>query len=359
MIDNTSEDFFDIENGFLQNPPVLPVLPELKKETFEDGEIPATLLEPVHIPHYIRVAGVRFGTYGRVYDYLVGEASLKVDDAIVADFSDKGVVMGWIAKAPIKFDNSELKIPFRTIMRIATKDDIEKYQRCKLAEDSGLMTVKKHVSRLNLHMQTLRVEFSLDMRKAVVYFASEARVDFRELLKELVHDLKAKVELRQVGVRDQAKLLGGIGPCGEELCCSKHLNKFHAVNIKMAKDQNLSLKPTKVSGVCGRLKCCLQYEQDAYRDALKGLPHIGKKVKCDKGCGVVSEVDVLKQMVTVLFDDGVKMKVPVNDVISEATIKSEVTSKNEKMVATSDTQGLVAQIMQKRNQTENDEKKTD
>ncbi len=164
------------------------------------------------------------------------------------------------------------------------------------------------------------------------------------MLKELVHDLKARVELRQVGVRDQAKMRGGIGPCGEELCCSRHLNKFHAVNIKMAKDQNLSLKPTRVSGMCGRLKCCLQYEDDAYRELLKGTPPLGRKIKCSKGCGVVSDVDVLRQFVMVQFDDGVTARVDVKDIVSPATAKGERSFKNEKMVATTDVEALVGQI---------------
>lgn len=344
-MENNNDDFFDIDPQFLKQPPKLEPLPELRGQALDFSDMPQTEpLNPDVEGPFLRAAGIRFGRFGRVYDYDVGTLRLNLNEPVVADVAEKGIMMGWVARTPIRIDNSVLKLRLPKVGRAATEEDISRHHRAVQAEENGMVQVKKHIGQLNLPMQPLRVEFTLDMRKALVYFAAENRVDFRDLLKELVHDLKAKVELRQVGVRDHAKLTGGLGPCGEELCCSKFLNKFHAVNIKMAKDQNLSLKPTKVSGMCGRLKCCLQYEQDAYRDALKGLPSVGKKVKCSKGCGVVTELEPLKQMVTVLFDDGTRAKVDAKDVVSESTLKGESGPPAERMVATTDQGSIIRQI---------------
>ncbi len=341
------EDDFDvdIDDDFLDNPPNLKPLPSLKSYKWELGDIPESLTENEKAPRMVRSVGVRFGEFGKVHDFFCDDdEDIMVDDPVVAECPGKGVMLGWVAKEPIRFDNSEIKLRLKRIQRMASDADVDQYEHLMAQQERALMKTKEHVARLNLDMQILNVEYTLDMRKAIVYFASENRVDFRNLLKELVHDLRAKVELRQIGVRDQAKMKGGIGPCGEELCCSRHIKRFHAVNIKMAKDQKLSLKPTRVSGMCGRLKCCLQYENDAYRSLIKGTPHVGQKVKCSKGCGRVSDVDVLRQFVVVQFEDGHVSRVDVKDLFRDGKKTEKYEHKNEKMVATTDQGELLQQI---------------
>ncbi len=335
----------EINDDFLDDPPSLKPLPRLKTYNMDLGEIPESLREKAKTARMVCMMGVRFGEFGKVYDFFCDDdEEIIVGDAVVAENPGKGIMMGWVAKAPVWFDNSEVQLKLKKIQRLATDDDFKSLESVRSSEERGLMKVKEHIAKLGLEMEALRVEYTLDLRKAIVYFSAENRVDFRGLLKELVHDLKAKVDLRQIGVRDQAKMKGGIGPCGEELCCSKHIKRFHAVNIKMAKDQNLSLKPTRVSGMCGRLKCCLQYEQDAYRDLVKGVPHVGQKIRCTKGCGKVMDLDILRQFVIVEFDDGTISKVDIADLLTEKSQKKRYEHKNEKMVATSDQDQLLDQI---------------
>ena len=298
---------------------------------------------------FIRIVGVRFGEFGRVYDYETRGLQLKLGDAVVVQVPDKGLKLGHVAKPPIRIDNNELKLKLDEIERVATEEDFGRYEKQKSLEKRGLERTIAAVNRTKLKMSILNVEFSLDSRKATVYFASEGRVDFRELLRELIHDLKAKVELRQVGSRDETKQIGALGPCGEETCCSRFIDKFHGVSIKMAKDQGLSLKPTKVSGMCGRLKCCLAYEYQTYVAGMKTVPRVGKCVKCKSGgsCGVVRDVDIPRQLVLVEMEDGTMSVLPAAELIEEKTMRSRRSrdaNQGERMVATTDKEALVDQI---------------
>jgi cell fate regulator YaaT (PSP1 superfamily) len=212
-------------------------------------------------------------------------------------------------------------------LRPAHHNDLRHREQHEAQEKESMAHIKRLIIDSRLPMHVVAVEIPLHGSKAYVYFSSEERVDFRELLKNLNQYFKCRVELRQLGARDETKFVGGLGPCGQETCCSKFLTSFHKVGTKMVKDQGLSLTPTKVSGNCGRLKCCLAYEQPVYAEARKTLPKLGNCVKCSSGgdgkgsgCGIVLKLDILKQMVLVKFDDGTVEMVPAGRIIESDTL---------------------------------------
>ena len=288
---------------------------------------------------FIRIVGIRFNESGRVYDFNAGDYDLKVGDAVVAELEQKGSRLGWVSKPPLFIDNENLGLQLRRLSRVATEEDIENISKHADREKKARLRVRELVAKHDLPMNILEVEYSLDLKKSIVYFTSEQRVDFRVLLKDLLVELKSRVELRQVGVRDETRLKGGLGPCGEEQCCSRFLNKFHPVSIKMAKNQGLSLKPTKVSGNCGRLKCCLAYEDEVYVQANKKAPKRGSKCskKCGSGgCGVVQDVDPLRMLVTVRFEDGSIEVLKASEIVEQSSKDRKKMHPNEKKVATAD-----------------------
>lgn len=288
---------------------------------------------------FIRIVGIRFQESGRVYDFNAGDHKLKLGDAVVAELDSKGARLGWVSKPPISVDNDTLNLNLKRLSRLATDEDIENIEKHSEREKKARLRVRELVSKHDLPMNVLEVEYSLDLKRSVVYFTSEQRVDFRTLLKDLLVELKSRVELRQVGVRDETKLKGGLGACGEEQCCSRFLNKFHPVSIKMAKNQGLSLKPTKVSGNCGRLKCCLAYEDDTYVEANKKAPKKGSRCskKCGSGgCGVIQDVDPLRMLVTVRFDDGQIEILKASEIVEQSSKDKKKLHPNETLVATAD-----------------------
>lgn len=292
-------------------------LPKLKGRPIEFADEPPESIfmdSADKIESSIRVVGVRFNDVGRVFDFNAGSLELKVEDAVIVDVAEKGLMFARVCDLPMQVSCEKLKSRLRHVVRKATSEDLNRYQNQQRNEKMGLERTQRAVNKLNLPMEILRVEYTLDLRNAVVYFAAENRVDFRELLKELIHDLKARVELRQVGVRDQTAMDGCIGPCGEETCCSRFINKFHGVSIKMAKDQELSLKPSKVGGMCGRLKCCLAYEHQCYREALQHVPKRGRSVMYGDKKGVVQDIDILRRRVTILTEEGSVITVSASEV---------------------------------------------
>ena len=321
---------------------------KLRGKPIDISEMPESAWIEEKKADFIRVVGIRFGEYGRVSEYETRGLKLKLNDAVIVKTSEYGTRFGRVVKPPMRLDNTELKLRLTDITRIANEEDFTRYEKQQSMQERGVERTTSAVNRLNLKMTILQVEYSLDCRKATVFFAAEGRVDFRELLRELVHDLKAKVDLRQVGARDQTKQIGAIGMCGEETCCSRFIDKFHGVSIKMAKDQNLSLKPTKVSGMCGRLKCCLAYEYRDYLEGAKTVPKVGKCVKCKSGGGgTVRDVDIPRQTVLVQMDDGTMVVLPASEVVEERTLhgrRSQSGDEEEPVVATTDTSALVDQI---------------
>ena len=286
----------------------------------------------------LRIVGVRFSETGRVYDFDAGNFRLQRGDAVVAELPEKGLRLGWVSKPPLSVDVEGLNLHLKPLHRLATSEDLSNVESHQEREKKALQKVKELTSKYQLPMHIMAVEYSLDLKKATVYFNSETRVDFRNLLKELLLELKARVELRQIGVRDETKMKGGLGACGEEQCCSRFLNRFHPVSIKMAKNQGLSLKPTKVTGNCGRLKCCLAYEDETYELEKKSSPKKGSRCtkKCGNACGVIQEVDVLRKLVTVRFDDGNVEILKASDIIEQSTAERDKMYPNEFRVASSD-----------------------
>lgn len=244
------------------------------------------------------VVGVRFKKAGKIYYFDPGDLSIQKDDFVIVE-TVRGVEYGKVVIAPKKVDEHDVVLPLKKVLRIADQKDRmiveENRQAAKEAYDVCCEKVTTH----QLDMKLVDVEYTFDRNKVIFYFTADGRVDFRELVKDLAAIFRTRIELRQIGVRDEAKMLGGIGPCGRMLCCSTFLGDFDPVSIKMAKDQNLSLNPTKISGLCGRLMCCLKYENDEYEEAKKQLPDIGEWVKTPEGSGKVVGLNILERVLQV------------------------------------------------------------
>jgi cell fate regulator YaaT (PSP1 superfamily) len=246
------------------------------------------------------VAGVKFRDAGTVHEFDAGEASYARGERVVVE-SERGPQVGTVAVAARRLPVLD---PLRRILRRAVPTDERARDKNVAKEREAYLFCKQRIRERGLPMKLTRVEYPLASGKVIFYFASDERVDFRDLVKDLAARLHTRIEMRQIGARDEAKMIGGIGSCGRELCCSTWLPAFVPVSIKMAKDQGLVLNPSKVSGQCGRLKCCLVYEHDLYKEMRKSLPKVGKRVATPAGDGKVVELDVLRQRVRVWFDEG-------------------------------------------------------
>jgi cell fate regulator YaaT (PSP1 superfamily) len=281
-----------------------PTPPEPKEARDPDGDdVFADLPLDVAVPAgtIANVAGVKFRDAGTIYEFDAEEKSYLRGDRVVVE-SDRGPIVGTVAVGSRRLPVLD---PLRRILRRATGADEGARDRNVAKERDAFLFCKQKIRERNLSMKLTRVEYPLGSSgKVLFYFASDERVDFRDLVKDLAARLHARIEMRQIGARDEAKMVGGIGSCGRELCCSTWLPAFVPVSIKMAKDQGLVLNPSKVSGQCGRLKCCLVYEHDLYKEMKKTLPKVGKRVSTPAGDGKVVELDVLRQRVRVWFDEG-------------------------------------------------------
>lgn len=242
------------------------------------------------------VIGIRFKKAGKIYYFDPGEYQMQRGDYVIVETA-RGVEFGTVEMPNKDVDESEIVSPLKKVMRKATDEDIEKHNDNKAKEKEAFDICVEKIKKHKLEMKLINVEFTFDNSKAIFYFTADGRIDFRELVKDLAYVFKTRIELRQIGVRDEAKMINGIGICGRELCCATFLGDFHPVSIKMAKDQGLSLNPSKISGVCGRLMCCLKYEQNAYEDLLKNLPKEGDIIDTPEGEGEVMGVNVLKQTI--------------------------------------------------------------
>ncbi len=246
------------------------------------------------------VIGVKFNKMGKVYYFDPKGNKLQVGDGAVVETA-RGVEFAFVAISNRRIADEEIVAPLKPIIRRATPQDFEKLEKNKQKEKEAFEIAAQQIREHKLEMKLISTEYTFDCSKILFYFTAEGRVDFRELVKSLAGIFKTRIELRQMGVRDEAKTLGAIGGCGRALCCSTFLNDFHPVSIRMAKDQGLSLNPTKISGICGRLMCCLQYEQNAYEDLLKKVPGKGSVVEYQGERGVVNDVFVLKGLIKVKF----------------------------------------------------------
>lgn len=252
----------------------------------------------------IKVIGVRFRTAGKVYFFDPGKLEIKQGDHVIVETA-RGIEYGTVIGAPREVESDKVIQPLKSVLRIANQKDDEQEASNRQKEKDAFKICLEKIRKHGLQMKLIDAEYTFDNNKVLFYFTADGRIDFRELVKDLASVFKTRIELRQIGVRDETKILGGIGICGRPLCCHTHLSEFAPVSIKMAKEQNLSLNPTKISGVCGRLMCCLKNEEETYEELNKKLPNVGDYVTTDDGLkGEVQSVNVLRQLVKVIVDVG-------------------------------------------------------
>lgn len=251
----------------------------------------------------VRVIGVRFRTAGKIYFFNPGEFEIKRGDNVIVETA-RGIEFGTVVCDPKMVEDDKVVQPLKSVIRIANERDLEQEKNNRQKEKEAFQVCLQKIKKHNLDMKLIDAEYTFDNNKVLFYFTADGRIDFRELVKDLASVFKTRIELRQIGVRDETKILGGIGICGRPLCCHTYLSEFAPVSIKMAKEQNLSLNPTKISGVCGRLMCCLKNEEEIYEELNRNLPNVGDFVTTDTGLkGEVSSVNVLRQLVKVVVEE--------------------------------------------------------
>jgi cell fate regulator YaaT (PSP1 superfamily) len=262
------------------------------------------------------IVRIQFTTAGKLYDFTVGRVELKPGDRVIVE-TERGKSIGQVVAGPLEIDDAALPEGTKQVQRLAEPSDLAtqaaNIQKEKEAHKFCLNRIKERV----MDMKLVKVEYLFDGSKAIFYFTADGRVDFRELVKDLAHAFHTRIEMRQIGVRDESKMVGGIGICGRELCCSSYLREFEPVSVKMAKEQSLALNPSKISGQCGRLLCCLSYEFDTYCSLRKGLPKCGKRVQCGCVDGEVVKVNVLAGTVTVRNSDDTLVQLKGDDISPE------------------------------------------
>ena len=250
----------------------------------------------------VKVIGVRFRTAGKIYYFDPLNFQVKRGDHVIVETA-RGVEYGTVVGFPREVEDDKVVQPLKPVLRVATERDDEQEAGNKAKEKEAFKICQEKIRKHGLEMKLIDAEYTFDNNKVLFYFTADGRVDFRELVKDLAGVFKTRIELRQIGVRDETKILGGIGICGRVLCCHSHLSEFIPVSIKMAKEQHLSLNPGKISGVCGRLMCCLKHEEETYEELNRRLPNTGDYVTTDDGLkGEVSSVNVLRQLVKVLVE---------------------------------------------------------
>ncbi|MFV9644614.1 MAG: PSP1 domain-containing protein [Desulfobacterales bacterium] len=262
-----------------------------------------------------KIVGVRFKSFGKVYDFDSGAFVLSRGDCVIVE-TERGLCFGTVAAPPALRDERLSGRPLKKVFRLANEKDFKQREKNLEKEKSARAFCIKCIKELKLKMNLFVVESSFDSSKLTFFFTAEGRVDFRQLVKKLINQFGVRIEMRQVGIRNQAKMSGGVGRCGRPICCSVFLNTFEPVSIRMAKDQNLSLNPTKISGLCGRLMCCLTYEYETYRVLKKRFPKIGKIVKTASGQGEVIRRNVIQNRLTIRMDEGQEIELLLDDIIT-------------------------------------------
>jgi cell fate regulator YaaT (PSP1 superfamily) len=265
----------------------------------------------------MKVVGVKFRDQGRIYDYDSTGFTLKERDIVVVE-SERGPELAFVARTPLERDHKHYTKPLRKVTRFADQQDMEQGQRNLIREREAKKVCLAKIQEHKLPMKLIGVEAFLDGSKILFYFVSEGRVDFRALVKDLAGAFKTRIEMRQVGVRNEAKMIGGLGTCGREFCCCSFLKEFEPVSVKMAKEQNLALNPQKISGACGRLMCCLAYEVGTYAALKKDMPKVGKRVVTPKGPGKVTQQNIINQKVKVALDNGEELEVGFDEIREES-----------------------------------------
>jgi cell fate regulator YaaT (PSP1 superfamily) len=257
-----------------------------------------------------KVAGIRFKPAGKVYDFNSGAFVLKQGDHVIVE-TEQGLSFGTVAVPPRPYEEAAPEKPLKKIFRIANRKDFSRVARNRQKEKQSYAYCQKCIRQLGLQMNLFAVESTFDNSKMTFFFTAEGRVDFRQLVKMLVKRLGVRIEMRQMGIRNQAKMCGGIGRCGRAICCSSYMEKFGPVSIRMAKEQGLSLNPTKISGQCGRLMCCLTFEYETYRELKRNVPKIGKTIRTPHGQGKVIRHNVTRGLITVRLENNLEKDIPI------------------------------------------------
>ena len=278
-----------------------------------------------------KIIGVRFKRPGKVYFFDAGNIDVNVKDKVIVETA-MGQEIGEVIINNKNLANNNIKTSLKPIVIVATGKDLKHLQENKEKEKEAFKICEEKIKSHNLNMSLVDLAYTFDNAKLLFYFTADSRIDFRELVKDLASIFKTRIELRQIGVRDQVRRIGGNGVCGRELCCCTFLNNFDTVSIKMAKEQNIALNPAKISGNCGRLMCCLKYEQEAYEEKLNKLPKVGAIVKTEDGEGTVDNVEILKEIVRVKIrdeEDTFYKKYPASEVKIIKNIESKELNKEE------------------------------
>lgn len=277
----------------------------------------------------IKIVGVRFKPVGKIYYFNPADIDIKLKDKVIVE-TVRGIELGTVVIGPKELSEDNISKPLKDVIRKATEEDLKHVEENHVKEKEAFRICNEKIRKHGLEMKLIEVEYTFDGGKILFYFSADGRIDFRELVKDLATVFHTRIELRQIGIRDESKTLGSIGICGRELCCSKFLGEFEPVSIKMAKEQGLSLNPTKISGICGRLMCCLKYEQDVYEEMLRITPHVGAVVQTPSGKGTVEHVDVLKGKVKVLIEKNKESAIEEFDAKDLKVQKKPRTNNNEK-----------------------------
>ena len=264
-----------------------------------------------------RIISVQFSTTSKLYDFNAADIDVAVGDRVVVE-TERGLSIAQVMRGPVEKESGAAE-KLVTIKRKATFDDLATLERNRQKEDEAFDFCLRRIVERSMQMKLVRVEYQFDGSKAVFYFTADGRVDFRDLVKDLAHTFHTRIEMRQIGVRDESKITGGIGICGRELCCSSWLRDFQPVSVKMAKEQNLALNPNKISGQCGRLLCCLDYEYETYCSLRKTFPKCGKRVRTASTNGVIDKLNILTGTITLRLDDGKQIVVRRDEVLGDAT----------------------------------------
>lgn len=263
-----------------------------------------------------KIVGVQVGESGKISSFDTGHFVLKKGNWVMVE-TELGPALGMVVAEPRRWGEEGTPMRLRKVLRLATEKDLERQESNKMMNREIYRFCQKRIKERSLPMLLVGVERLFDGSKVMVYFTADGRVDFRGLVKDLVQKFHTRIEMRQIGVRHQAKMVGGLGNCGRQLCCTGFLDTFDPVSIKMAKEQNLSLNPSKISGMCGRLMCCLAYEYEYYENAKKTIPKVGKRVKTKRGEGRVIRQNILKKTLTVSLDDGEDAEISYEELIQD------------------------------------------
>ncbi len=276
-----------------------------------------------------KIVGIQFRPHGKVYDFESGHFVLNKGDRVMV-VTEEGPAIGCVCSMPQNMSGGGTDRNLKKIFRLATQEEIERYESDCSLENEVYEYCRLKVKERSMPMHLVSVERRFDGGKMIVYFTADGRVDFRQLVKDLVAKFRTRIEMRQIGVRHQAKMVGGLGTCGRPLCCSTFLSNFDPVTIKMAKKQNISLNPNKISGMCGRLMCCLTFEHEYYEKIKKNFPKIGKRITTKEGEGKVIRQNILKETITVSLDSGTDFDMPVKDLAAAPSLLKEGLFKRKK-----------------------------